>query len=338
MATRVRKSSGTPSASSSLGSRRGPMSSETNRWTRLVARSDAGTRAKNEIRRRASHGVPAAAATDTGTPRIAEVQSPIEDRYRGVAARNHARRSHWRAGSRYSSSGLEKRAAPGDEVVARVGEAGLEVPHGGGRGLRVVRQAHGRSRHVDLVMGAAPREVLDRVPVPVARREVHSGDARARAERLVDQTDALEEVRPVDGRQQPHAGDDVAHRGMGGDLGLVLGVDDLVGRGALAGEPAVEPVERGRDRGILLAKPLGELHGEGLRERPLLEHLDHGRRFAASERRRCPAARRRRHPRDPARRHARPRPRPVRRRFSTSTRRREIARAQNSPIVSDCTR
>ncbi len=65
---------------------------------------------------------------------------------------------------------------------------------------------------------------------------------------------------------------------MGGDLGLVLGVNDLVGRGALPGEPSVEPVERRRDRGILLAKPLGELHREGLRERPLLEHLDHGRR------------------------------------------------------------
>ena len=111
-------------------------------------------------------------------------------------------------------------------------------------------------------MGAAPRELFDGVAITVACREVHVRHARAPAERFVNEAHAFEEIRPIGGGKQPHARDDVSHRRVAGHLGLVLGVYGLVGRRTVAGESASEPVERGRDRGILLAQPLGELDGE----------------------------------------------------------------------------
>jgi hypothetical protein len=58
--------------------------------------------------------------------------------------------------------------------------------------------------------------------------------------------------------------------------GPVLGVDDLVGRGAFAGGRRSSQPSCQRDRGVHSREPLGELYREGFGVRPLLEHLDHG--------------------------------------------------------------
>ena len=83
-----------------------------------------------------------------------------------------------------------------------------------------------------------------------------------RSQRLVDQADALEELRPVDVRHQPHAGDDVAHRDVRGALALVFFLHQLLGAGLLFVELLLEPHQRRRDLRILIAQPMHELHGE----------------------------------------------------------------------------
>ena len=62
--------------------------------------------------------------------------------------------------------------------------------------------------------------------------------SRRGAQRVVDQADALEELRPVDVRHQPHAGDDVAHRDVRCALALVLFLEQLFGARALCSRAA----------------------------------------------------------------------------------------------------
>ena len=169
-----------------------------------------------------------------------------------------------------------------NQVIARIREAGIGpvdllvgrrgAPPVWRRGAR--RHRHGPPRHLQLVVAASPGELLDGVSIPVPRREVHLGHAGPVAESLVNQADAFEEIGPVGRRQEAHARDDVANRRVVGDLLLVLLAHDLLGRGSVLLESAVEPLERGRDRRVLLAQALDELDGEGLRERRALQHRE----------------------------------------------------------------
>ena len=118
---------------------------------------------------------------------------------------------------------LELRPPLRDEVVTRIGETRL------GRPARALRLRRGDPSQLDRAPGdlelgviAPARELLDGMAIAIARREVHFGDARPGAERFVNQADALDEIRPVGGRKQAHAGDDVANGGMRGPLFLVL--------------------------------------------------------------------------------------------------------------------
>ncbi len=133
--------------------------------------------------------------------------------------------------------------------------------------------------HLELVVGTSACELFDGMAVPVARREVHFRHAGAVAQGLVNPAHAFEEVGPVRGREEAHARDDVAHRRVVGDLLLVLDVNEVLGRHPFARDPLIEPLERGRDEGILLAQPLGECDREGLREGSLLQHFQHRRRL-----------------------------------------------------------
>ncbi|HEV8242887.1 MAG TPA: hypothetical protein VGQ07_02755 [Nitrospirales bacterium] len=78
-------------------------------------------------------------------------------------------------------------------------------------------------------------------------------------------------MRPVKGRRQAHAGDDVAHGDAHGRLLLVLGVDNVVGGGALRGQALVEPQQDGTHLRIQIAQALDELHGKRRRQRPVLK-------------------------------------------------------------------
>ena len=107
------------------------------------------------------------------------------------------------------------------------------------------------------------RQLLHRVPVAVARPELHLPVARVRRQLLLHQADALEERRPVEGRDQPHAGDHVAHRGVHRGLPPVLDLQHVVGRRPLLRQPVVEPGEGRGDVRVLVAQPAEQGHREG---------------------------------------------------------------------------
>ncbi len=108
------------------------------------------------------------------------------------------------------------------------------------------------------------------MPVAIARREIHAGIGAGRvfAKNLLDQADALEEQRPVDRRQQPHRGDDVADRDLVRGLALVLAAEHGLGRVVLGLEGRLQRLP-GRGGGRrLVAQPLQELDHERRRQPP----------------------------------------------------------------------
>ncbi len=127
-------------------------------------------------------------------------------------------------------------------------------------------------RDLDLGKSGSSREILDRVAVAVAGRKIHLRDARSLFERLLDQTHGLEEICPVDGGNEPHARDHVAHGHVGRDLLEVLEPHDLVGGQPLGSDPLREPREcRGLLR-IAFPQALQEMDCERGGERLAFEH------------------------------------------------------------------
>jgi hypothetical protein len=175
-----------------------------------------------------------------------------------------------------SELALECRAPARDQVIARVLLASRRRVTGLGRpGPGALRRLDRAPGDVDLGVPRAAREIFDRVAVTIARRELHRGEVALGAQRLVDETHALEEVRPIDLGQQPHAHDHVANRHVRRALQLMLFADDLVGRRSLTGESFVEPAQCWRHGGILVAKPLDELHRERTRQARRFEGPQH---------------------------------------------------------------
>src|SRR5204862_1110352 len=75
-------------------------------------------------------------------------------------------------------------------------------------------------RHAHLTLARGFGELLDGVPVAIAAGEIHPsvhGD-RIALKDLLDQTDALEELAPVEGRHEAEAPDQVRHEGLFGRL------------------------------------------------------------------------------------------------------------------------
>ncbi len=85
---------------------------------------------------------------------------------------------------------------------------------------------------------------LDDVTVTITRCEFHAGvDARrVFAQQRLDQADFLEEVVPVERREQAHAGDDVPDCDLRSRLSLVFGMDDLFDARALLRELLLDPI------------------------------------------------------------------------------------------------
>src|SRR6266536_664457 len=107
--------------------------------------------------------------------------------------------------------------------------------------------------------------------VTVAGREVHFPDPRSLPELLIDQADGFEEVGPVDGGNEPHARDHVAHRHVGRDLLVVLEPHDLVGTEPLRLDPLHEPGERRSLLRIAFPQPLQKMNREWGGKRLALE-------------------------------------------------------------------
>ena len=159
---------------------------------------------------------------------------------------------------------LQPEAAAGDQVVADV----MPPVAGGLVAARDVRQLDRAADDVGLGPPCALGELLDRVAVAIARREVHQRvrAGRVAAQQLLDEADALEKQRPVDGRHPAHARDHVADRELIGGLALVLDPQHLVGRVVLLLQRVLERLPRRPRRGRLVAQPLQQLHDERRRE------------------------------------------------------------------------
>src|SRR5712692_1421898 len=108
-------------------------------------------------------------------------------------------------------------------------------------------------------------DLLNNMAITIASRKVHQ---RVDAEGIASQywiylADALEERSPVEGRQQTHAGDDVANGDLGRGLPLMLEVNNLLdSHRRRFGELLFYPIKRRPDLRVLIAQPLGELNYE----------------------------------------------------------------------------
>ncbi|WP_425128605.1 hypothetical protein [Burkholderia metallica] len=96
---------------------------------------------------------------------------------------------------------------------------------------------------------------------------------------MIDQADALEQFGPVHLRNQPHAGDNVAHGQAGGPLLMVDGGNDLVRRRAARRQVPMQPRQCRRDGRIGIMQPLNQLHRERIVQYGLLITGDERLRF-----------------------------------------------------------
>ena len=163
---------------------------------------------------------------------------------------------------------LERPAPLLHQVVAQVAGPGLPGTVGSVGGAVPARPLHAAdrpARHLLLVGVRAPRQLLHGVAVAVPGGEVRLGiDPRGvPPEDPLHQADVLEELRPAEGGDLPHAGDDVRHRRLGRELARVLLPDQLLHRRRGAAGALLQPVEDRHGPGILVPQPLHQLHHEG---------------------------------------------------------------------------
>ena len=157
--------------------------------------------------------------------------APVPTRDRAEIARRRARgrtsrRTRCAERRRPGDAALELPAAAADQVIADV------------RAARVGRLRRATCRARSTLLSATrswPSPVgtgqfLDRMAVAVAAAEVHPAvDAgRIALQHLLDQADALEELAPVERRDQPQAADQVRHRRLLGRLVLPFGADRVL--------------------------------------------------------------------------------------------------------------
>ena len=173
-----------------------------------------------------------------------------------------------RIGARYPIFRFERPATACDQRVARIALA---------RRVAVARGLHRAARDLDLSVLRSTCEFLDRLPVAVARREVHLPEAGVRPQDRIDEADALEQVRPVDGGYRAHARDHVANGDARRALALVLVANDRVRGRAGRRQAAFQPCECGRDLRILVAQALQQLDCEGRRQRLVVPFPQDGR-------------------------------------------------------------
>ena len=105
-------------------------------------------------------------------------------------------------------------------------------------------------------------QIFDDAAISVARGEIHGGEIATRPQLLVDQTDALEELRPIQFGYEPHTGDDIAHGDVRGALPEMLFAHYFIGVGALRTQALIQPLQGGRCRRVFIAQPLHKLYHE----------------------------------------------------------------------------
>ena len=162
-------------------------------------------------------------------------RDPSEVAGRGVAE-DRAPQALARAGA-VRHAPLERAPAGADQVIADVPRRVVGAPFVGRS-----RLLRGGERRFDLRLAARLRQLLDRLPVAVAAREVHASvDARRIAlENLLDEADALHRAAPVVAGAKAKAGDGVGERHLRRGLGLLLGEDQVLDGATLRAQALLE--------------------------------------------------------------------------------------------------
>ena len=120
--------------------------------------------------------------------------------------------------------------------------------------------------HLELRAARSARELLDRMPIAIARREVHLREVAVGAQDGIDEAHALEDRGPIERGDEAHARDHVADGDVHPDLALVFLADDRLGGRTLAREALVQPDQRRRDPRVLIAQALEQSNNEGRRQ------------------------------------------------------------------------
>ena len=139
--------------------------------------------------------------------------------------------------------------------------------------LWISRGDKGCPRNFQFRQFRAARELLDRAAVEVARRKIHAREVAAGLQHIVNETDALDQLRPIHVGDQAHARDDVSDRYVCRALSLMLVTHDLVGGRSLRRQAPFQPHQGRHNIRILVPQPLDELDREGLRQRGLFVSL-----------------------------------------------------------------
>ena len=134
-----------------------------------------------------------------------------------------------------------------------------------------------QTRDIDFALQRAARKFFDGAAIKRPGREIHFPKAAALRQFGVDETKALEQLLPIDLGDHPKAGDDVSH----GDVDRALSAMHLAHRRvrgeALFGQPLVEPGQRRRELRVLVAQPMHQLDGKGVRQWPVGTASEDGR-------------------------------------------------------------
>src|SRR5512138_54961 len=135
----------------------------------------------------------------------------------------------------------EAAPAPVHQVIADVGgpARGRVVSEGLGR------ETDGGHRRRLFVPGRARGDLLDGVPVTVARLELlgRVSSGRVAPEGPLDDALAFDEFPPVHGAEEAETGDVVGHGNAEGGLLVAVRLEDLVGAQAVVGQLALEPAQ-----------------------------------------------------------------------------------------------
>ena len=149
-------------------------------------------------------------------------------------------------------------AAAADQMVARLASPRVSIVVDGA----VRRDGESAPGDLRFVERRTTGNLLDGGAIEVTTGKIHVDEDAAGAQHVIDRTHLLEELRPIDVGDQPHARDDVANRDVGRALHLMLAPHQLVGACPLACQALLEPAHGRGGLGILVAQAMDELDGE----------------------------------------------------------------------------
>ena len=129
---------------------------------------------------------------------------------------------------------------------------------------RAPRELDRPQRDLHLRLAGRLRELLDRLPIEIAAREVHAAVGRRRValQDLFDEAHPFDETRPVVGRAKTETGDGVARRDLRARFGLLLRPQGVLGRPAVPDQAFLERGPQAGNPRAVLAYPGQEFHDE----------------------------------------------------------------------------